>query len=133
MLFPPPLGPTSATTSPAFTSSESDGIDEAVGRAGIAEADAVENDALAEAGELDGVRLLDNGFGVVEVLEDFVRGADGLLEDVVDADKALDGLEQHDEREDEAGEVLGGERAGFDLLARVGQQADDGERRRPAR
>ncbi len=41
-----------------------------------------------------GVRLLDDLFGVIEILENALRGAEGLLEDVVDSDKALDGLEQ---------------------------------------
>ena len=46
---------------------------------------------------------------VVQVFEDLLGGAERLLEDVVDADQPLHRLEQHDQGDDEAGEVAGGE------------------------
>ena len=49
--------------------------------------------------------LLGDLFGVVEILEDLLRRAERLLEDVVDADQALHRLEQHQQRDHEAGEI----------------------------
>ena len=69
------------------------------------EGNVLEDDLALEGGEFAGAGLFGDLLDVVEVLEDFVRGAEGLLEDVVDADQALDGLEQHEQGEDEAGEI----------------------------
>src|SRR5439155_15073624 len=59
--------------------------------------------------------------------EYFLRRSQRLLENIVDAGKALDWFVQHQQRDDEAGELAGGHGSGFDLQARVSQQTDDGE------
>ena len=43
----------------------------------------------------------------VQILEDFLRRAHRLLEDVVDSGEPLDRLVQHQQRDDEAGELAG--------------------------
>ena len=48
---------------------------------------------------------IDDVFLMVQVLEDFLRSAQRLLEDVVDSDQALERLQQHEQRDEEAGEV----------------------------
>ena len=53
--------------------------------------------------------------------------AERLLEDVVDAGEALYGLVEHEEGDDEAGELAGCHLARFDFYSRVGEEADDGE------
>ena len=53
-----------------------------------------------EAGELRGAGGIDDVFLMVEVFEDFLRCAERLLEDVVDADQTLERLEQHEQRDE---------------------------------
>ena len=101
---------------------------EPVRRTRVVERDVFENDALAEARQGGRAGRIGDGLGMVQILEDLLRCAQGLLEDVVDAHQALQRLQQHDEREHEAGEIARGEQAGADLDARVGQQRHDGER-----
>ena len=52
-----------------------------------------------------GAGLLDDLLEVIEILEDLLRGAQRLLEDVVDAHQALDRLVEHQQRHHEAGEI----------------------------
>ena len=127
MVFPAPLGPTSATTSPARTSRSNAAQSESVGRVWIVEVDIVQHDRVLEFGQLRRARLFDNLLIAIQILEDFLRRAQGLLEDVVNAGEALHGLIEHQQRDDEAGEFAGRQRAALDLDARVAEQADDGE------
>ena len=66
---------------------------------------------------------------MVQIFEYLLRCAQRLLEDVVDADQALQRFQKHEQRGEETGERAGGEGAALDLQARVVQQPDDGERR----
>ena len=74
-----------------------------------------------------GAGLFDDLLIAIQILEDFLRRAQRLLEDVVNAGEPLDGFVQHQQRDDEAGEFSGRERVILDLDARVGQQYDDGD------
>ena len=100
---------------------------ESVGRVLIVEVDVVQHDRMLEFAELRRARLFDNLLIAIQVFEDFLRSAQGLLEDVVNAGEALYGFIQHQQRDDEAGEFAGRQGAALDLDARVAEQADDGE------
>ena len=78
---------------------------EAVGRARVAEADVVENDGLLEALQRHRAGLLPDRLRRVQVLEDPLRGAERLLEDVVDSGQPLDRLVEQQQGDDEAGEL----------------------------
>ncbi len=62
-----------------------------------------------------------------EILENFLRRSERLLENIVNAGEALDRLVQHQQGDDEAGELAGRHGVRADLLPRVGQQHDDGD------
>ena len=95
---------------------------ETVGRVRIAEARRFEADGVREALELDRAGLFRDLLGVVQVFEYLLRGADGLLENVVNARQPLHRLIDHQQRDHKTGELAGGDAARFDLRARVGQQ-----------
>ncbi len=99
----------------------------AVGRVRVLEADTVIDDRLAELLQLACAGFLAHQRPAVEVFEDALAGSGGLLEDVVNAGEALDRLVEQQQRGDERHEVAGGHLVRLDLLARVGEQADDGE------
>ena len=82
---------------------------------------------MLELAQLRGVRLFDNLLVAIQIFEDFLRRAQRLLEDIVNAGQPLHGLIQHQQRDHEAGELAGGQCAALDLDARVAEQADDGE------
>ena len=84
--------------------------------------------AFLELAQLHRVRLFDDLLIAIQVFENFLRRAQRLLEDVVDAGEPLHRLIQHQQRDHEAGELARGHGAALDLDARVAEQADDGDR-----
>ena len=82
VVFPAPLDPTSATTSPARISSETPFELHPAGR-GIAETDVLEHDPVAELLELPGARLVLDFFRLIEIREHLLRRAQRLLKNVV--------------------------------------------------
>jgi len=98
------------------------------GRAGgIAKADLLEFDRLVEGGQRCCVWLVGNLGFLIEILEDALGRAGGLLEDILDASETLDGLVKHQEGYDEAGELAGCHLVSLDLRAGVADEANDGE------
>ncbi len=92
------------------------------------EGHAVVSDGLLKAHQFRRRRLLLDFFRVIQIFENFLRGADRLLKDVVNAGEPFHRLIKHEQRNHEAGEIAGSHAAGFDLIARIPKQADDGER-----
>ena len=94
----------------------------------IVKGDAVVNDGLLETRQFRSRRPVLDFFRVVQIFENFLRGADRLLKDVVNAGEPLHGLVHHEQRDDETRELPGREHPGLDLCACVDQQADDRDR-----
>ena len=102
---------------------------EPVGRVLIVEADVIQHDAACwNLPSFAAFGLLDDLLIAIQIFEDFLRRAQSLLEDIVDAGEALHRLIEHQQGEDEAGELARGQRAALDLDARVAEQGDDGDR-----
>src|SRR5271163_4597860 len=96
-----------------------------VGRVRIAETDLVELNGVLELSEFDRMRFFTNRLDAIKILEDLLRRAERLLEDVVNAGEAFDGLIKHQQGEYETGELPGSERTVFDLRAGVSEKGDD--------
>ena len=62
---------------------------------------------LLELRQLRGAGFFDDLLIAIQVLEDLLRSAQRLLENVVDAGEPLDRLVQHQKRDHEAGEFSG--------------------------
>ena len=99
-----------------------------VGRVRIAEIDIIEAIACWNLPSFAAPGFSTTLLIAIQVFENLLRRAERLLENVVDAGEALHRLIEHQQRDDEAGEIAGGQCAALDLGARVGEQADDGER-----
>ena len=78
---------------------------EAIWRAGIVEADVLENNAVLETGEPRSARRIHHGLLVVQIFEHLLRCAQRLLEDVVDPHQALQWFQQHQQCRKKTGEV----------------------------
>ncbi len=68
---------------------------------------ALKGNLARERRQLLRARLFGDLLDMVEIFEYFVRRAERLLEDIVDAHQPLHRLQQHDQREDEAREIHG--------------------------
>ncbi len=100
---------------------------ESIGRAGITEADVLKPDGMLKTHQPLRIGFFANGPLAIQIFEDFLGCAQRLLENVVDAGEALDRFVQHQQGDDEAGELAGGHLAGLDLQAGVGEETDDGK------
>jgi hypothetical protein len=69
------------------------------------EVDVVEHHGMLEFAQLGRVGFSTDLLIAIQVLEDLLRSAQSLLEDVVNAGEALHGLIQHQQRDHEAGEL----------------------------
>src|SRR6185437_11030122 len=100
---------------------------ETIGRIRIVKTRVFDDNRMPETGQADGIGLLNDLLALIEILENFLRSAERLFENVVNAGEPLDGFIEHQQRDDEAGETAGRHRADLDLLARVSQERDDGD------
>src|ERR1017187_1024024 len=102
---------------------------EALGRSGIVETGVLEDDVVLKAGELRRAGRIHHGLGMVEVLEDLLRRTQRLLEDVIDADQALQRFQEHEHGQAECAEGARGKRAALNLNPCVGHQGHNREGR----
>ena len=109
--------------------SQADVIQRGLARvAGVRETHTVELDHLLDGGQGLGPGGILDVVGMIHVCEGPLHRPQGLLEDVVDSDQALDGLQQHDEGDDEAHHLAGRQPARQDPPAHVDQQTKDHSR-----
>jgi len=107
VVFPAPLGPTSATYLAGFHFEVEIVYLESVGRARVAERHVIEDDAALELLEIWARPVFRRSLRRDRGVRKPSAKRQGLLENVVDAHQALDGLIQHQQGEYEAGEIAG--------------------------